>query len=227
MVFFIDGWRTLYATHPLVAAFAVIGLAARSSVRPFRPAIRWRPVASGAALAALLLLITPALSHRFLRDGAPNFARAGNASVTIAGGDKLTGFRVQADEPKAMTRIPSMSISTFIAMIEKGRFEAPWQPSLIARLPPPPFALVWSPQTRLRRPGVEFYLAPASILDSPDAREWLLELEEPAWRQESTLAFVTRASPTPSVTVVTGRGTPERRVVDAMIVFSRTRERAP
>ena len=194
MVFFIDGWRALYATHPLVAAFAVIGLAARSSVRSSRPAIRWRPAASCATIAAGLLLITPTLSHRLLRDSATNW-RAEKNAATIAGGDKMTGFLVQADEAKAITSVPSLSISSFTAMIEKARLEAPWRQSFIARLPPPPFALVWSPQTRLRRFGVELYVAPAFIFGYPDVREWLLELEEPAWQEQSTIAFVTRASP--------------------------------
>ena len=126
VVFFIDGWRALYATHPLMAAFVAIAFTTPSVLRPSQPS--HVPMSPGkplslAGLAIILLLVAPWAVHRELSPGEPVVRRQHPSVATVLGGSMITGFLVLPDGQAPDQKIASLSHSDFQAVLKSARLD--------------------------------------------------------------------------------------------------------
>ena len=134
-----DGWRTMYATHPLAALLLSLGF--RGGWQDDQEATNWRAALFVAPSCAAALLIAPAALHLVMRHApSDEFSARG-----------VTGFVVIPDgAPKPA--VPSMEAREFAAMIATTALENDFGPFVQPVIQAAPVAMFWTAQVVLHQP---------------------------------------------------------------------------
>ena len=174
VVFFDDGWRALYATHPWLIAFVAIAFTTPSSIRPSHvPMSSWKPL-SLAGLAIILLLVAPWAVHRELSPRETLVRWQNWSAATVSGGSMITGFLVLPDGQAPDPEIASLSYSEFQAVLRFAKLDERWQ-GWGWMLPAPPFAVAWSPRIA-KAQSLEIFIAPTDVLRDRAVTRWHFEV---------------------------------------------------
>jgi hypothetical protein len=198
-VFADDGTRAMEVTYAFMALLFAIGLSSPASLVQSveRPLVSWRRGAAVMAVALLLLLAIPAIQGAAIR-AATDFHPAGSRddpTVSIVGGaPTITGFVVLPDGTPHPRGTPAIDESTFIALY-KSIYTPVLGPDAQRYLPPPPFALVFSPTQN--RPDFRWnFVAPPEVLTDKRTGRWQLEIE-PAKSPPQGVPFLLVGKATP------------------------------
>ena len=100
-----DGWRTLYATHPLLAVMFALGFANPLPVASQVPPIRPSRVIAFAVITAVALVSAPALVRAI---GEASATASPPGTVLVHGGAMVIGFVVVPDDAPPLTDAPSL-----------------------------------------------------------------------------------------------------------------------
>ena len=146
IMFHHDGWRTLYATHPLLAMMFALGFANPLAVATQQPPIRPSRVIAFSAILSLAFIGAPAVV-KLLGETAAPAPVAGQRFVH--GGAMTTGFVIVPDGTPPLTDAPSLPALTFVALMKRTfNMESDWGPfseDIVSRAP---IALMWSPELK-------------------------------------------------------------------------------
>ena len=192
VVFFEDGWRALYATHPLMAAFVAIAFTTPSSLPRCDIRVSVAKTLSLVSLSAILLILAPWAVHRELSPREPVVLWQKVGEATVSGGNRITGFLVLPDDQIIDRKIASLSYSGFQAVLKFARLDDRWRNS-ISMLPAPPFAVVWAPRIA-KRQSVEVFIAPTRVLEDREVTRWHFEVT-PEMNEKPLLLIVRSAEP--------------------------------
>lgn len=164
-----DGWRALYATHPLVALLFVTGL---QSGRPsLESSPNWKISTAALCATACVLLAAPAGLHLFLAS-APTDQYSGRA---------ITGFVVSPDGASVpKDGPPHITATEFRKVIALAHLEPEWGPFVDRALAAAPFAMFWTTRIGIAQQGSQIFIGPADILFHPEVDAWRFVIEPPA-----------------------------------------------
>jgi hypothetical protein len=177
---FADGARVMEVTYAFMALLFAIGLSSPASfVQPVeRALVSWRHGAAAMAVALILLLAIPIIQGAAIR-AATDFHPTGSRddpTVSIVGGaPTITGVVVLQDGTPHPRGTPAIDESTFVALY-KSIYTPDLGPDAQHYLPPPPFALVFSP-TQNRPDSRWDFIAPPEVLTDKLARRWQFDIE--------------------------------------------------
>jgi hypothetical protein len=176
-----DGRRAMLVTDALMAWLLALGFTAPAVVTQRDNTLaRWRWQTGAAVLAtiATVFFLVPAFSRalveRELASHAPLGPFAEDKHI-VAGGERISGFLVIADEGNASTGVPALPWSKFVQAIGMTRLEDEFGLFLKDLADKTPFALV----TGVRFIGPRYstlYIAPAKVIEQRDAWAWRLTL---------------------------------------------------
>ena len=192
VMFLMDGWRALYATHPLMAAFVAIAFTTPSVLRPSHVPMSFGKPLSFAGLAIILLLVAPWAVHRELNPGEPVAPRQNPSTATVLGGSMMTGFLVLPDGQAPDQKFASLSYSDLQAVLKSARLDERWRAS-ISLFPAPPFAVIWAPRIVKDQPE-EVFISPTHVLEDRDVTRWHFEVT-PEVANRPILKIVRSAKP--------------------------------
>jgi hypothetical protein len=171
----------MLVTDALMAWFLALGFTAPAVVTLRNTSVpRWRWQTGAAVLVAIsaIFLFVPAFSHmlteREIASHGPIGRPAENEHI-LAGGKRISGFLVVADEVVAGTGIPTLRWSTFVELIEMIRLQNEFGPFLNDLAGKTPFAFVTG--VRFDALGQQLlYIAPTELIEQRDAWAWKLTL---------------------------------------------------
>jgi hypothetical protein len=178
IIYLDDGARTLAASQPLVALFIAMGMS--------NPALRSAKVeadrglvargASALVVAALLAIAVPGIAPRLSSIPDDRNQRvSGPDQIVVAGGRKMSGFLVVADEAPLRADIPTLRARDFETLVAQSGVEA--DQGLIHPLAPPlPFGFVFAPPIGSGVTAPNIFIVPAEVMDRRDVRAWRFRL---------------------------------------------------
>jgi hypothetical protein len=176
-----DGRRAMVVTDALMAWFLALGFSAPGVLtqRDNRFARwRWQTGAAILTMIAAAFLLVPAFSHALAEHEIALHAPVGpfaDDTHFVAGGRRISGFLVIADEADTGTGVPTLPWSKFVDLIKLTRLENEFGPFLKDLAEQTPFALVTG--VRLNGPRYStLYIAPANMIEQRDAWVWRLTL---------------------------------------------------
>lgn len=170
-IFATDGWRVLYATHPLIALFCVLGL--RSSPRSGAAALNPKYALSALSAAAAALIATPFLLHVFM---------ATKPTDTFSS-RAITGFVVIPDGAAAPKNAPYFTTSEFSKLIGLTTLENEWGKFVAPTIAQAPFSFFWTAQIFPASQMTQVYIGPLDIMERSDVSAWLFKFTEPGWKK--------------------------------------------
>lgn len=183
IVFATDGWRTLYATHPLIVLFLVIGL--HSGEQSKAPSLNGRAAAAFFGIDAISLIAAPFALHVFM-DHPPTAYYSGRA---------VTGFVVVPDGAPTPA-VPYLTATEFARTIAAAKLESDWGEFVTPTIEAAPVAVFWTAQIGLGRQNTTVYIGPADILSRPNVAAWRFKFKEPDWEKPNApLGVVESAEP--------------------------------
>jgi hypothetical protein len=178
IIYLDDGARTLAASQPLVALFIAIGMS-NPALRSAKVEANRRLVAcgtSGLIVAALLAVSVPGIAHRLSFTELDQKHLAGEPDeITVAGGRRMSGFLVLADETPLATDIPTVHASDFAALVAQSGVEA-YQGLIHPVSPPLPFGFVFAPPVGTGMTAPNIFIVPAEVMERPDVQAWHFHL---------------------------------------------------
>jgi hypothetical protein len=186
VIFATDGTRTMIVTYAFMAFLVSLGFSAPFSfIRTIPQSLSWRRSAFSLATALSALVVIPVVQGVAAR-WAAGYNNSGalaepNMSI-IPGKPVLSGFLVVPDDWENGRDVPSLNLSTFIAM-----YLATYTPQLGSSatdyLPKPPFAVIFAvPQNR---EDYSDFITPPDLLTHTGIRHWRLQLDP-----EQSLPFI-------------------------------------
>jgi hypothetical protein len=176
-----DGRRAMLVTDALMAWFLALGFTAPAVVtRQDNTVARWRWQTGAAVLAILsaVFFLVPAFSRALFEREIASHAPLGQFADdkhVIAGGERMTGLLVVADEADAGVGVPALAWSKFVELVGLTRLEEEHGPFLKELSNKIPFAFV----TGIRFIGPRYstlYIAPPELIQQRDAWAWRLTL---------------------------------------------------
>lgn len=179
-----DGWRSLYATHPLVAAFMAIGFFTPRQQSRTAPAVQIRTASAIVGAAAILFIAVPFALLNIERPTTP--AKWAERERYLYGGSMPTGFVVLPDGAELRRDLPSIHSSEFADLVKQLGLWPNWGTYLESTLPRVPFALVWTPTIAARQNNAIYVVSP-EILLRRDVKVWRIELTD--WKPEKLIVF--------------------------------------
>lgn len=178
VIFATDGTRTMIVTYAFMAFFVSLGFSAPFSfVRTIPQPLSWRRSAFSVATALSVLVLIPVIQGATARWAAGysnlRMSAQGNASI-IPGKPVLSGFMVVPDDWPYRRDVPSVNLSTFMAM-----YLAIYMPQLGSSatdyLPQPPFAVIFAASQN--REDYSNFITPPDLLTYTGVRHWRLQLD--------------------------------------------------
>ena len=176
-----EGRRAMLVTDALMAWFLALGFSAPTVVTQRHSTVtRWRWQTGAAALATITVVffLVPAFSRarveREIASHAPVAPFAEDEHI-LAGGGRISGFLVIADDSDFRIDVPALPWSKFVDLIQMTRLEEEVGPFLKDIAGQAPFAFV----TGVRFNGLRYatlYIAPAKVIEQRDAWAWQLTL---------------------------------------------------
>jgi hypothetical protein len=177
LIYLDDGARTLAASQPVVALFIAMGMSNPQSP-PGETKAGGKLVAFGASgliVAALLTVSVPWMAHRLSSTEADPKHLSGSDEIIVAGGARMSGVLVLADETPLRADVPSLHLSDFEALVAQSGVEGyqglthPLAPSL-------PFGFVFAPPVGSAVTAPNMFIVPAEVMDRRDVRAWRFHL---------------------------------------------------
>lgn len=177
LIYLDDGARTLAVSQPLVALFIAMGMSNPQSPSGETNA-GGRLVAYGATgliLGALLAVSVPWMAHRLSSIEVDPKQLAVSDEVIVAGGAKMSGFLVLADEAPLRADVPSLHLGDFETLVAQSGVEAyqglthPVAPSL-------PFGFVFAVPIGSGVTAPNMFIVPAEVIDRRDVSAWHFRL---------------------------------------------------
>lgn len=169
-VFATDGWRVLYATHPLVILFLVIGL--RSGEQSAAPSLSGRSAAAFFGVAAAALVTAPFALHVFM-------AQPQSAYFS---GRAITGFVVVPDGAPTPTG-SHLTATEFARTIATTVLENDWGKFVAPTIEAAPVAIFWTAQIGYGSQPTYVYIGPTNILNQSNVAAWRFKFREPDWKK--------------------------------------------
>ncbi|MBV9983265.1 hypothetical protein [Bradyrhizobium sp.] len=200
LIYLDDGARTLAASQPLIALFIAMGMSdPRLAAGQSEPG--GRLVAYGALgliIAALLAVSVPWTAHRLSStQDDPKYRASGSDEITVAGGAKMSGFLVLADEAPLRADIPTLHVSDFEAVVAQSGVES-YQGLIHPVSPALPFGFVFAAPLGTGMTAPNIFIVPAEVMESRDVQAWHFRLEPRAYKADAPGRYwflVTRAEP--------------------------------
>jgi hypothetical protein len=182
IVIFDDGWRVLTVSHPLVALFFALGMS--GPVLPLRAGQLGRSVTAKVggtilAIAVALFFAVPWAAHRVAGlehlSERPSFAQEPDVAI-VAGGRRMTGFLVVADDAPLRADIPTLHLSDFIKLVQDSSVEH-YQGLVNPVAPEVPFGFVFTPRLEKQVSSEYRYIVPAFVMEQRDVAIWRFKTE--------------------------------------------------
>jgi len=200
LIYLDDGARTLAVSQPLIALFIAAGMSdPQRTVGETEP--RGRLVAYGASalvIAGLLAVSVPWIAHRLLApDIAPKQQTTGPDEITVAGGAKLSGFLVLADEAPLRADVPTLHVSDFEAVVAQSGVEF-YQGLTHPVSPPLPFGFVYALPVGTGTTEPNTFIVPAEVVERRDVQAWRFHVAPWAHKADAPgryWSLVTKAEP--------------------------------
>jgi hypothetical protein len=139
------------------------------------------PAWGGLAAAMAVMTAVPAFGH-WVRRSDPLLARGYKetpATHYIAGGRRITGMLVVADDAPRPLNVPSMTISQFSTIVRASGIES-YQGLVTPKAPPLPFAFLTSARLEKASGSHYQYIAAPEVILRRDVPGWRLDLT--AWQ---------------------------------------------
>jgi hypothetical protein len=178
IIYLDDGARTLAASQPLIALFIAMGMG-RPELRDGKVGANRRLVAcgtSGLVVAALLAIAVPGIAHRLSSTQADQkHLVSGSDEIIAAGGAKMSGFLVLANEAPLATDMPTLHVSDFEALIAQSGVEA-YQGLIHPVAPALPFGFVFAPPIGTGTTSPNIFIVPAEVMERRDVQAWRFRL---------------------------------------------------
>jgi hypothetical protein len=127
----------------------------------------------------------------------PNYRASGADEITVAGGAKMSGFLVLADEAPLRADIPSLHVSDFEAVVAQSGVES-YQGLTHPVSPALPFGFVFAPPVGPGMTAPNIFIVPAEVMESRDVQAWHFRLAPWAHKADAPGQYwflVTRAEP--------------------------------
>jgi hypothetical protein len=184
-------------TDAFIAWFLALGFTAPGLVTLRNnsfPRWRWQTGAATLVAIAAIFLFVPALSHMLAEREIASHGPVGRPTENehiLAGGKRITGFLVAADEADSNTSVPTLPWSKFVEVIEMIRLQNEFGPFLNDLVGKTPFAFVTGVRLDARWQQL-LYIAPLELIEQRDAWAWKLTLlprqsnESPIFRRVLT-----------------------------------------
>jgi hypothetical protein len=174
IIYLDDGARTLAASQPLIALFIAMGMSDPGLPAGKANANRKRVVcaASGLIVAALLVVSVPWIAHRLSPtpyDG--QHLVSGSDEIVVAGGRKMSGMLVLADDAPLRADVPTLHFKDFEALVIQSGVESsqglvhPVSPAL-------PFGFVFAPPVGTGMTAPDIFIVPAAVMERRDVQAW-------------------------------------------------------
>jgi hypothetical protein len=173
-----DGWRTLYATHPLIALLLCIGWRMRTV--PPSPNLSFRPAVLSLASVAVVMLVVPVILHATM---------AARPSQDYRGGIVPTGFIVISDnDPRSdYGDVPVKTVAQFRRLIAVTPLESDWGQFVEPMVNSLPFAVFWTPRIGQPDEPIIVYFGPPDVLIRRDVPRWKFQIVQPPWKNKNAL----------------------------------------
>ena len=189
LVFNDDGRRTMSASYPLLALFFAIGFTPWAQKDPDGAALSGgdarftlRPAKSVAALIGVLIILMagPGAVHALmLRTASPlPVMYPNNYMHYVAGGRRMTGWLVVADDQPIPLDVPALHLTDFKAIIDASQIEREYQGIITPDVPSLPFGFVAAPRIEPGTRTTHIYIVPGDVLIRKDVDAWKLELTD-------------------------------------------------
>jgi hypothetical protein len=202
LIYLDDGARTLAASQPLVALFIAMGMS-----DPQSPSCQTRAggklVAygtSGLIVAALLAVSVPSMAYRLSSTQADPKQPSGSGEIIVAGGAKMSGVLVLADEAPLRADVPSLHLGDFEALVAQSGVEA-YQGLTHPVTPALPFGFVFAVPVGSAMTAPNMFIVPAEVVDRRDVRAWHFRLAPWSHKMDAQGQYwflVTQAEPAPT-----------------------------
>jgi hypothetical protein len=195
LIFHHDGWRSLYATHPLMALIFAIGFANPAATESTTPSPSASAMLTFSGIVAGALIVAPFVVRHL---GEPPAQIAAPGQRFVYGGRMVTGFIIVPDGTPPMKQTPSLPASTFASIMTRVPMETEWGPFIADITSRAPIAFFWTPDLRISTRSGGLYFGPPEIVTNRKAKAWRLTIGNPAWKKpRSAIDFVERAEPLP------------------------------
>ena len=200
IIYLDDGARTLAASQPLIALFISMGMSNPQSVAGKTEA-SGRLVAygtSGLIVAALLAVAVPGIAHRLssIQDD-QNHLVSGPDEIVVAGGRKMSGFLVLADEAPLRADIPTLHFGDFEAQVAQSGVES-YQGLVHPVSPALPFGFIFAAPVGTATTAPNIFIVPAEVMESRGVQAWHFLLAPWSHKTDAQGRYwflVTRAEP--------------------------------
>ena len=187
-IIFDDGWRTICTSFVLVALLVASGFASPTAANSFEKNLFTGPstrIGLGLAISSIVLcLIVPGLAHKMdlLGSKAYEGREVADDEDVFLGAGHMSGFLVLPDNAPLVTVVPSISYSSFTAIIRNSAIEQ-YEPLVVA--PPaitPPFAMLAAIPLNKERSAL--LIAPTEVMTRSDVPAWKLRFTTgPMWER--------------------------------------------
>lgn len=202
LIFFDDGMRAMAATYPLVAVFLASGMttpAVNTAREEFQASSRRLSIVGATVLtsAAFLFLAVPWSTTvlKPLHVPSANYIASLPNQHAIAGGSRVTGFLVVADDEVLPVSPPALHLSDFVAIVRLSGVEI-YQGLVTPIAPPTPFGFITAPRLEKGALSTLQYIVPPEVVLRRDVPGWRLSLSEWQKKKYGNYWFlVTRAEP--------------------------------